>query len=409
MVSPVKIIYYLSTLRLPTEKAYGINMIKTCEALGRQGVTVKLISPTFRHLPAKNIYDYYGAAKSFSVNFYPFLDLVSYLSTLNLFLWRQRITSRPVFSWSLFRLAFLSDQIIFSLVLLMAFIGRSRQSIIYTRSLIPALILKTLGYRVYYDLHAFPFHHRWFWRLALRRLDGLTITNQWKAKQCEQLFGLTQTKILIAPNGFDLDAYCAPFDRSALRQQLVSKSHHPIVLYAGHLYDWKGAHILAAAAQILPALDFVFVGGTTDDCQQFRQRFNLSNVIILGRRPYRAIANYLRSADILVYPNPGLSPQKYLTNFVTYDTSPIKLFEYMASGVPIVATDLPSTREILNNNNATLVKPNSVQALVDGINEVLNHYQIMLTKAQHARVEAKQYSWSIRAKNILAFMINNGK
>lgn len=404
MVSPVKNIYYISTLRLPTEKAYGINMVKTCEALGQQGATVKLISPAFRHLPDQSIYDYYGVNKSFSVSFYPFPDLVSRLLALNLYLWRRQITSRPVFSWWLFKLAFLGDQIIFSLTLLFYFVTHSRQPVIYTRSLMPALILKILGYRVYYDLHAFPHCHRWFWYLTLRRLDGLTVTNHWKAKQCEQLFALDQTKMLIAPNGFDLDSYKTPLDRSAVRRQLVPEFHRPIILYTGHLYDWKGAQVLAAAARFLPDFYFVFIGGMADDCEQFRRRFNFSNLVILGRRPHRDIANYLRSADVLVYPNPGLSRQKSLTRFATYDTSPIKLFEYMASGVPIVATDLPSTRELLNDHNATLVKPNDAQALAQGIDQVLTHYQIMLEKAGQALNDVQPYSWSARAKHILNFI-----
>src|SRR3989344_4806529 len=106
----LKTIYYISTLRLPTEKAYGVNMVKTCEALGQQGIEVKLITPRFRHLAKESVYEYYGAKRTFTLILFPFIDVVSYVLALSLKLWKWKITSRSVFSWRWLHVAFLLDQ-----------------------------------------------------------------------------------------------------------------------------------------------------------------------------------------------------------------------------------------------------------------------------------------------------------
>lgn len=392
----MKVIYYISSLRLPTERAYGINMVKTCEALALAGAEVILVAPRFRERYEQDLFDYYGVKRSFSARFYPFPDLV------NLFFKIKKSFSSPL----LFRVAFLFDQLIFSLIVLAIFLFRSRRCAIYTRStLLVAWGLKLLGYRVCFDLHGFPFRLQWLWRRILPRLDGVTVTNQWKAERCERFFGIDRKKILIAPNGFDIEAFNRPINREEVKIRLTPGERRPIALYTGHFYDWKGAHIFAEAAVLLPEVNCIFIGGTEADQQKFRNLYHSSsNVIIFGRRPYREIADYLRSADVLVHPNPGVSREKRLSHFAIYDTSPIKLFEYLASGTPIVATDLPSAREVLNQQNSFLVKPNDPKALAEGIKRALAEPALSRQLAERARDKAARFSWSERGKNIFDFI-----
>jgi glycosyltransferase involved in cell wall biosynthesis len=88
--------------------------------------------------------------------------------------------------------------------------------------------------------------------------------------------------------------------------------------------------------------------------------------------------------------------------FSAYFTSPMKLFEYMAAGMPIVATDLPSLREVLRHGeNAWLVAPGNAKALVEGICRVLCDGGLAQRIADQARHDAQQYSWQQRASTIL--------
>ena len=82
----------------------------------------------------------------------------------------------------------------------------------------------------------------------------------------------------------------------------------------------------------------------------------------------------------------------------------MKLFEYMASGVPIVASDLPSIREILNEKNAIFVEPDNSKDLVFGITRAFEHPETLEGLAKQARLDAEKYTWDKRATDIAKFI-----
>ncbi|MBI4049952.1 MAG: glycosyltransferase [Candidatus Doudnabacteria bacterium] len=193
-----------------------------------------------------------------------------------------------------------------------------------------------------------------------------------------------------------------------------------IVMYTGHVYEWKGADVLLEAARLsslrapakqsqsgeiassteAPRNDqdmlFIFVGGTDWDMQRFRPLAEgLANVLLLGQKPHDLIPKYLGAADILVLPNSGKS------DISKYYTSPLKMFEYMAAGKPIVASDLPAIREVLNENNAVLVRPDDPQALAQGIKRILENPDLGTKLANQARLDVASYNWPARAQKIM--------
>jgi len=85
--------------------------------------------------------------------------------------------------------------------------------------------------------------------------------------------------------------------------------------------------------------------------------------------------------------------------------SPLKMFEYMASKRPIIASGLPSIREILNENNAVLVRPGDYKDLADGIEKVIINKELSGRLAEQAFKDAQEYSWEKRAERILDFII----
>ncbi|MDE2021763.1 MAG: glycosyltransferase family 4 protein, partial [Patescibacteria group bacterium] len=144
---------------------------------------------------------------------------------------------------------------------------------------------------------------------------------------------------------------------------------------------------------------FVFVGGTENDTKAFREKYAfVKNIRVIGKRPHAEIPLYLRAADILVLPNSGKEDLSRLY------TSPLKLFEYMASGVPIIASDLPSIREILDESLAYFFTPDDHESLSRAINKVFQNYEEAKGKGASARVVAEKYSWEKRARGILDFI-----
>ncbi len=136
----------------------------------------------------------------------------------------------------------------------------------------------------------------------------------------------------------------------------------------------------------------VIIGGKESDKEGMRRRY--TNVLFLGPRPYAELADNLAAADVLVLPNSG----KHVIS--ERFTSPLKLFAYMASGIPIVASDLPSIREVLDEGSAYFAKPDDAQDLARKVQEVVSDPNAR-AKAARAREKVKEYSWKKRAQKIL--------
>jgi glycosyltransferase involved in cell wall biosynthesis len=111
---------------------------------------------------------------------------------------------------------------------------------------------------------------------------------------------------------------------------------------------------------------------------------------------------FQKSADILVIPNSGKEDISRLY------TSPMKLFEYMASGVPVVASDLPSIREILSENNSVLFIPDDANSLADAIKKILGNPALADKISKQALSDVQKYTWNNRAKEIISFITKNG-
>jgi len=120
----------------------------------------------------------------------------------------------------------------------------------------------------------------------------------------------------------------------------------------------------------------------------------------LGYQDYSKIPYFLKASDCLVLTGTKKS------NVSQYQTSPMKMFEYMASGRPTIASDLPSFREALNQNNSILIEPDNPQALVEGIKKVLNNPELAEKISRQAYKDVQNYTWEKRAKIIIDFITN---
>ncbi|NIQ14383.1 MAG: glycosyltransferase [Candidatus Dadabacteria bacterium] len=128
---------------------------------------------------------------------------------------------------------------------------------------------------------------------------------------------------------------------------------------------------------------------------------NLLNFRIEGFVDHSKVSKYLLASDILVLPYSNEITIKDGTQAKQF-TSPIKLFEYLASGKPIVATDLPSIIEILRNNeNSIIVEPDNVDALVNSLQKLYFDNELSERISKKALSDAKNYSWEKRVIRII--------
>lgn len=363
---------YLANIRIPTEKAHGFQIMKMCEAFAENGQEVEMWVPRRLNFLKEDPFVFYNVNRNFKLVKIPCLDF------------------NTGGHWG--RWGFLIQTISF-------LIGAKLNSFFYPGALFysrePWAGIFFKDYVL--ELHDLPKPIKklnlFLWNQA-RKI--VVLTRYLKEELVAE--GINEDKISIEPDGVDLKDFDFLIDKIKLRAELKLPVDKKIVLYAGsfYLYDWKGVDILLEAEKYFAKdVALVLVGGSEQELSDLSKAGLSANVILRGRVSHSLIPRYLKCADILVLPNKTGSPnsEKY--------TSPLKLFEYMASGVPIVASDLPSLRAVLNEENAFLVKPNDSACLGSGINELLTKRELAESLKRQASIDILKYSWDKRAASIL--------
>lgn len=367
-------LYYIANARIPTEKAHGIQIMKMCESFAKMGLDVELIVPDrINHLKS-DAFSYYNTKKIFKIKKLFTIDLIR-LGRFGFFV--QNLTfSLSAFVCSLFR----------------------NDNISYTRDELAAFFLSFVSKKVFWEVHEGRFN--FFVRQNLKRVAGIVVISD-NLKNFLVNKGADKNRIFVARDGVDLKQFTLNESNQSCRLKLNLPMDKKIILYTGHLYEWKGADILAEASKYLDNNFLVLlVGGLERDVNKFKEKYSASNIDFIGWRSYDLMPYYMRAADVLVLPNSG---KQDISRFYT---SPMKLFEYMASGQPIVASDLPSFKEVLDNDSAILVEPDNPLDLANGIKRAIEDSDLAGRIARKAKLDIIKYSWEARAKNIIAFIKN---
>jgi glycosyltransferase involved in cell wall biosynthesis len=371
---------YITNARVPTEKAHGLQMLKTLEAFSRLGMSVRLVVPRRKNHIFSDPFDFYGLKPLFEVIYLP-----------NLFGFLEDVSRDIYFVFQ--RAAFGTLALFFALFAL--------EGTVYTRDITLAFFLSVFSCKtVVYEDHEPKRSCRALYRMFLRRIDKKVLV----AKELEkvyELFGIRRDSYIYVPNGVDLTEFDSVGRDSDLWKSFLGIHNEKVVLYAGHFYLWKGVYTLLDAAKGIPA-KVVLIGGTTHDrgeLEAYRIQKQLDNVITIPFMPHKEVIVFMKSADVLVLPNTGREERS------SRYTTPIKLFEYMASGVPIVASNIPSVTPFLKDaETAYLCDSDAPFALAEKVCYILNHPTDAAIVGRRAASEVRRYTWENRAKRILSFL-----
>lgn len=174
--------------------------------------------------------------------------------------------------------------------------------------------------------------------------------------------------------------------------------------YVGHLYPGRGIEIIEGLARECPDLLFLAIGGNEADVEQRRHSNTAPNLRFLGYVPHPLARRAMSAIDLLLLPYQA----KVSIGVAGQDTgrwmSPMKMFEYMASGTPFLASDLPVLREVLRDgDNAVLVRPDDPSAWRRSILALRDDPARRQALADRAYGQyAANYTWRGRAKRIIA-------
>ena len=362
--------FYIANIRIPTERAHGIQIMKMCESFAKSGREVELVAPRRFNLIQENPFKYYGVEPVFKIKKLFCLDLVKFG-----------------------RIGFLIQSFTFFLSVKIYLLFKEKK-ILYARDWFIGLFFNDF----ILEIHNLPKKiTRWHKNVWQKANHLVVLTAIAKKRLIEE--GIKKNKIFVVPDAVDLKKFDISISKEEARKKLNLPFDKKIILYTGHLYKWKGVDALIEAGKLLEKGTLIYlVGGTKKDITNYKlQITNYHNVHLVGHRPHNEIPLWLKAADILVLPNSG---QDDISKFYT---SPMKLFEYMASGRPIVASDLPSIREILNGDNAFLIDSDNSQKLASAIDKVLKNASLSNSMAVKAILDVKKYTWEERTRKIINF------
>lgn len=172
--------------------------------------------------------------------------------------------------------------------------------------------------------------------------------------------------------------------------------------FVGSFGNWHGAEVLARVAartaqRQSPSLHFLFVGDGARSPQVGALLEGVEHATLAGAVPADEIPIHLAASDVLV------SPHVQNPDGSAFFGSPTKLFEYMAAGKAIVASDLDQISEVLAGDSAVLVRPGDEDDLLRGIDEVASDPARRETLGRHARERViERYTWTHQVRAILA-------
>ena len=373
-------IMYLSSSSLPSGKANSIQVMKMCQALSRNGHQVTLIGRTHKarkEVNIKDIFTFYGVKKVFRINL---------------------IRS---FKFRLFASLFYG---IGGIIIA----KKLNPDIAYVRDLTGGLLLALFGYKVIFEVHIPQPITSWIRGKLLVRSKNLVrivvISNNLKTaiiKKCPNLEN--RIEIVVAHDGADIIKKEWP--RVPCGGSLKDCNRNEKIGYVGQLYPGKGAERIVELGERMRDVVFNIFGGFDLDIARL-QRTAGKNIVFHGFVNPSKINSVLNSLDILllpaahrVYPYGGKAEHDNISPFM----SPLKMFEYMASGKAIIASDLPVLKEVLvHNHNALLCKYEEIEEWVHAIKLLSGDIQLRRRLGENAKNDfEKEFTWAIRAQKVV--------
>jgi len=375
-------IYYPVPEPLPDPRARFLQIIHTCHALAQAGAEVHLITGLKPGYNAKRLLAFYGLAPEAG------------LSITNLPLLRREEAKQFRVSW----------HGVFHGALFFHLLGQRLtirpKGLLFVRHLKLARLLlsfrRLFGLPLVYEIHEF-FHLTTANPAAREKLKKQETAVYQKAAALVCLTEHTRSR-LTEIWGRAKSVFVVP---SAAPSEWLSQDPKPAgshILYVGALYPWKGVDTFIRAMKDLPREKALIVGG--GERLEFLkalagQEGVAERVIFTGPVSHEAVLSFLNQAKIAVLPNAeeGTSPF----------SSPLKLFEYLAAGLPIVASDIPAFRDILKDGqNALLYEPSNPRALAEAVRRLVQNPALAEALSRRARQEAELYTYPRRAQALLA-------
>jgi glycosyltransferase involved in cell wall biosynthesis len=365
-------ILYLSLSYVPSRRASSVQVMNTCAALGRQGHDVTLVAKRAVESTASGQDDhaFYGVDRTFRV------DKVS----------------RP---------APRGGGLVFAAGVVRRLLRQRRDvDLVYCRDIVGASVASELGMPVAFEAHGMPTHplHVAAWRRFVSRpsFRGLVaISDALRRDIVAAGLAPPAAPVVVAHDAASVGLGRAP--RRALGAP-------PRIGYVGSLYPGRGVEIVLDLARRMPDVCFDVVGGSERDLARWKAMAMPANLQLHGFQPPARLATFYATFDVVLLPHPrhGVTGATG-TEDISRWTSPMKMFEYMASGVPLIASDLPVLQEVLTDGqNAVIAPAGDAAAWEQALRRLLGDDELRVRLATAAQRDLqREYTWDARSRSVL--------
>ncbi len=237
------------------------------------------------------------------------------------------------------------------------------------------------------------FFYRFFINLKMRRCSCI-ITQTKTLKNILSKF--TSKPIYIVSNGVDIKKF-KPYVKSNVRDVYGIKKRDVLVVFVGAFMQWHGVEDIVGLARKMPEIKFLMVGSGPEYSYVKKKSNDLKNVILAGSVDNEDVPKFLSAADILIAP---FNTKKF-TKIDTYGFwwCPVKLFEYMAAGKPVVSYDYPEIKNIIKEGGL-LAKAGDFSDFVIKFKKLVDDKKLRIKLGRNARIISLKYDWKYRAKEI---------
>lgn len=358
-------IAYVAMSQIPSASANSVHVMRICEAMADDGHDVTLVARGGQ--APVDPWAFYGTRRVFG------LHLVEVPRIRGLGVWLRSLRVRR---W----------------------LAGSVHDVLYGRDARTLLLAPGNRARVL-EVHAVPSHpvDRMVERALLRTSDLrrlVFISSRLRDDYVAEFPRAARYEALVVPDA------ASPYVASDASQDLDAP--RPVVGYVGHLYAGRGIELLLEVARRTPDLHFVLVGGDDDDVRRHRADAP-PNLHLVGRVPPSETGRWLAAMDVLTAPY-----QRRVAVAGGGDTarwmSPLKIFEYMAHGKPMVASDLPVLREVLTDDrNCLLVPPDDADAWHAALIRLAGDPALRRRLGAQALDDfERHHTWQQRARTVLS-------
>ncbi len=381
--------------RFPIERANGVQTMATCRAVAARGHAVTLLVRADSHVPARDPFEFYGVASTASL-------VIEAIDATG-----SAAGRRVQMLWTALRRSLAGGvDVVYTrdlgLAALLVRVPRSRRPRLVYESHGIAPVVSASMPALLGAPHLAP---------SARKIARLDRREALVWKRADAYVTITQTladdlTARYGPRHRPCAAVCVVPDGATPAPTTPARPSHARVraAYSGHLYPWKGVDVFLHALATTPEVDGLIIGGHPGEQDLARvttlaaQLHVDERLTIAGLLPPRDVAAALGDADIFVLPNTASAiSERY--------TSPLKLFEYLARGGAIIASDLPAIREVLTHNEtAWLVPPGDAGALSRALATLAADAPLRHRLGAAALALSAQFTWDRRAERLnLAF------